>query len=218
MHVLLGLLFPAILTACDPGESGKSESPIRFYVGSSDGKVEYSIYLCELDPVAGAITVLDSFAGAVGPSYLAISPDGNSLYTVDNRSVDPQKKMQSVNAFHINRDDLSLEFLNSQASGGRGPCHVYAADRHLFVANYNSGHAAALVIEQDGKLGPATSVVTGEGGGPDKSRQEGPHAHQVMLDPSGTFLLIPDLGTDKVMNLFMIKNRGTHPQPGTGLA
>ncbi|MFO7670324.1 MAG: lactonase family protein [Bacteroidales bacterium] len=208
MQVLLGLLFPAILTACDPGESGKSETPNRFYVGSSDGKIEYSIYLCELDPVAGALTVLDSFAGAVGPSYLAISPDGNSLYTVDNRSVDPEKKMQSVNAFHINRDDLSLEFLNSQASEGRGPCHVYAAEGYVFVANYNSGHAAAFAIKTDGQVGTSTSVVTGEGGGPNKGRQEGPHAHQVMLDPSGTFLLVPDLGTDKVMNYVFDRKTG----------
>lgn len=196
----MGLAIPAVLTACSSGGSGDSESPIKFYVGSSDGKVEHSIYLCELDPVAGALTVLDSFAGAAGPSYLAISPDGNTLYSVDNRSVDPDGNSQSVNAFRINADDLSLKYLNNQSSEGRGPCHVYATEAYLFIANYSSGHATCISLLPDGRLEFSTSAVVAEGSGPNQNRQKGPHAHQVMLDPSGSFLLVPDLGTDKVMN------------------
>jgi len=41
-------------------------------------------------------------------------------------------------------------------------------------------------------------VVIGEGSGPVESRQKGPHAHQVMLDPEQSFLLVPDLGCDRV--------------------
>lgn len=36
------------------------------------------------------------------------------------------------------------------------------------------------------------------GKGPNHERQEGPHPHQAVLDPSGKFLLIPDLGTDEI--------------------
>ena len=196
----MGLAIPAMLSACGSGDSGQTADPVHFYVGSSDGKVEHSIYLCELDPVAGTISVVDSFAGAVGPSYLALSPDGKTLYTVDNRSVDPENKSQSVNSFRINKEDHTLQYMNNQSSEGRGPCHLYASEKHLFVANYNSGHATCIALLPDGRLEFSTTTVAGEGGGPNKSRQEGPHAHQVMLDPSGTFLLVPDLGTDKVMN------------------
>ena len=37
---------------------------IKFYVGSSNGDLSHSIYLCELNPADGAFAVLDSFAGA----------------------------------------------------------------------------------------------------------------------------------------------------------
>ncbi len=37
-----------------------------------------------------------------------------------------------------------------------------------------------------------------EGGGPDTGRQEAPHAHQVLADPSGNWLVSVDLGTDSV--------------------
>ncbi|MDX2429970.1 MAG: lactonase family protein, partial [Bacteroides sp.] len=132
--------------------------------------------------------------------YLAISPDGNTLYSVDNRSVDPESKNQSVNAFRVNQEDLSLKYLNNQSSEGRGPCHVYASTKHLFVANYGSGHATCISLLPDGRLEFSTSAVSAVGSGPNQNRQKGPHAHQVMLDPSGNFLLVPDLGTDKVMN------------------
>ncbi len=34
--------------------------------------------------------------------------------------------------------------------------------------------------------------------GPDASRQEAPHPHQAILDPTGGFILVPDLGADLV--------------------
>lgn len=34
--------------------------------------------------------------------------------------------------------------------------------------------------------------------GPDPERQEAPHPHQAVLEPSGGFLLVPDLGADLV--------------------
>lgn len=36
------------------------------------------------------------------------------------------------------------------------------------------------------------------GPGPDPSRQEAPHPHEVFLDPKGQFVLVPDLGADLV--------------------
>lgn len=41
-----------------------------------------------------------------------------------------------------------------------------------------------------------TEKFTGKG--PNPERQEGPHPHQAVLDPTGRFLLVPDLGTDQI--------------------
>lgn len=40
--------------------------------------------------------------------------------------------------------------------------------------------------------------LTYTGSGPDKDRQDGPHPHEAVLDPTKKFLLVPDLGTDEV--------------------
>jgi 6-phosphogluconolactonase len=67
------------------------------------------------------------------------------------------------------------------------------------VANYSGGNFAVLPIGAGGKLGPSTAVLGGTGSGPDKQRQQGPHAHQVVFDPSNRYLLEVDLGLDKVL-------------------
>jgi len=192
--------------------SGMNENTetIRFYVGSSNGSLEYAIYLCELDPVNETFAVLDSFAGSKGPSYLDFSPDRKTLYTINDEVSDPEKNHMSVSSFRINPENLSLEFLNSQSSEGNNPCHIHCSNKgdYLFTANYSSGHVALFPVSEDGRIEPAASVVIGQGTGPVQNRQEGPHAHQVMLDPEGNYLLVPDLGADKVLVFALDKASG----------
>jgi 6-phosphogluconolactonase (cycloisomerase 2 family) len=46
------------------------------------------------------------------------------------------------------------------------------------------------------------------GSGPDPSRQEAPHPHQALLDPTGAFILVPDLGADFLRIYSVNKNTG----------
>jgi 6-phosphogluconolactonase len=47
--------------------------------------------------------------------------------------------------------------------------------------------------------GKWVSVISNQGSGPNKSRQEGPHAHGVYFDKANAHLFIPDLGLDKLL-------------------
>jgi 6-phosphogluconolactonase len=190
--------------------------PVQFYVGSYDGNPEYTIFLCEVDPMSGEFSLIDSFAGAADPSYLALSPGKETLYCIDKRISDPELKHMTVSSFRINPDNLGLSHLNSQSSQGNGPCHVNITKdgRYLFAANYSSGHSAAFPLAKDGSIQKASSVVIGEGSGPIESRQKGPHAHMVYPGPKDEFLLVPDLGSDKVMVYKFEKETGTlFPNP-----
>ena len=146
-------------------------------------------------------TVLDSFAGAAGASYLAPSPGFGFLYAINQDLAEPEKKHSSVTSFRVHPESQGLSMINSQSSEGSGICHIHSSrdGKFLFAANYGSGHATALPVNTRGEIQPAVSVAIGAGSGPVTDRQEGPHAHQAMLDPSQKFLLVPDLGTDKVM-------------------
>jgi 6-phosphogluconolactonase len=89
--------------------------------------------------------------------------------------------------------------INIVSSRGAGPCHV-AVDRTghwLFAANYAGGSIAAFPIQANGALGDASSFFQHTLTSVD-ARQKEPHAHMVVLSPDNRFLLVADLGGDRV--------------------
>ncbi len=91
--------------------------------------------------------------------------------------------------------------MNERTSGGTGPCHISTdpGGTHVFVANYGSGSTEVLPILADGSLGEPSCFVQHTGSSVDASRQEGPHAHCAIVDPSGNYALVCDLGLDKIL-------------------
>ena len=83
--------------------------------------------------------------------------------------------------------------------GGSGPTHLSVHDGHVLTANYGSGSVTAVPLRADGTLAPAASRAAAHTApGPHPQRQQGPHAHQVLPDPSGRWAVSVDLGTDSV--------------------
>lgn len=204
---LVALLTMAVLSCAKTSEPAET---IKFFVGSSKGDISHSIYLCELDPVKETMVLLDSFAGAKGGSYLDFSPEGKYLYAINQEKWSENSQHNTVTSFAIEPASLGLTLINSQSSEGSGICHIHCSSSgsYIFAANYGSGHASALPVNEHGEIAPASSVVIGEGSGPVENRQKGPHAHQVMLDPGQNFLLVPDLGIDKVLIYAFDSNSG----------
>ncbi|TCO49415.1 6-phosphogluconolactonase [Kribbella antiqua] len=127
------------------------------------------------------------------PSFLVRSADGRFLYATN------ELEEGRVSAFAIQADG-ALEFLNDQPTNGAHPCHlaIDPSGKYLLSANYSSGSVAIHPIGDDGSLGTATQILQREGTGPNKERQEGPHAHQVVFDHSGAYTFDVDLGSDTV--------------------
>jgi 6-phosphogluconolactonase len=66
------------------------------------------------------------------------------------------------------------------------------------VANYGNGSVAVFPVIQDGTLAGASEHVQHTGSSVNPQRQQGPHAHEVLLSPDNRFALVPDLGLDKL--------------------
>jgi 6-phosphogluconolactonase len=182
--------------------TSKTPDKVSFYVGSSDGSLPQSIFLCELDRSSAQVTVVDSFPGSKGSSYLVLSPDKKFLYAIDGTQSDPQLKHSSVSSFRVTGPGWKLEWLNRQSSEGRGICHVscHPKGSHIFVANYTEGNIAVYPLAEDGSISPASDIIQHTGSGPDKRRQAQAHAHYISPDPDGQYILATDLGADKVFN------------------
>ena len=141
----------------------------------------------------GTAEELQIAAPAADPSFLTLSTDGRYLYATN------ELESGRVGAFAVT-DSGALEFLNHQPTGGAHPCHleIDPSGKFLLSANYSSGSVAIHPIQTDGSLGDPSQILQREGTGPNEERQEGPHAHQVTFDPSGSFAFDIDLGSDTV--------------------
>jgi 6-phosphogluconolactonase len=71
--------------------------------------------------------------------------------------------------------------------------------RILFVANYGSGNVVSFAIEPDGRIGEMTGKDQHSGSSVNPRRQQGPHAHAVVISPDNRFLFVPDLGLDRIL-------------------
>lgn len=171
------------------------------FVGTYTGGKSKGIYRFALDPESGALTGGELAAESANPSFLAIHPTRRFLYAVSEIGDFAGKKTGAVSAFALDPATGKLTALNQKPSGGDGPCHLVVdrAGKHVLVANYGGGSASVLPIGAEGRLGEASAFVQHKGTGPNKQRQEGPHAHSINLDPAGRFAVVADLGLDKVL-------------------
>jgi 6-phosphogluconolactonase len=206
----LGVVFGAVLAWSVAGEErpgavgdllAEGAGTMRVYVGTYSGGGSRGIYLLEFDRSSGRWVSDPTLAGpSENPSFLALHPNGRFLYAVNELRTFQDKPTGAVSAFAVDAATGRLALLNQQPSEGLDPCHLVAdaAGRNLLVANYTSGTVAVFPLSDDGRLGRASTVRRVAGSGPVRARQEGPHAHHVVLDRAERFVLWADLGSDRV--------------------
>jgi 6-phosphogluconolactonase len=202
-----------------------AEKPVTVYVGTYTDGTSRGIYRFTFDPATGSAGEPVLAGEAQSPSFLALHPSGRFLYAVGEIDSFKGAKTGVVSAFAIDPKTGDLKLLNQQASQGTGPTHLVVdkAGRDVLVANYGGGNVVVLPIAPDGTLKPVSSDQVHQGSGPDKGRQEKPHAHGIYLDPAARFALAPDLGADRVFVYRFDAAKGTlephgagTPEPGSG--
>jgi 6-phosphogluconolactonase len=159
------------------------------YVGSRAKKAA-AITVWRTDPWELVQTV-----PAVNPHFLALSADKRRLYAVHGDAT-------QVSAFAADPATGLLTPLNTVDTGRRNPAHlaVDPTGRWLVVAHFAPpGSVTSLPIAATGRLGPVTGVLQLPGTpGPHKTQQLGSNPHQVVFDPAGRWIVIPDRGLDRV--------------------
>ena len=170
------------------------------------------IQIFTVDRNTGAMTSAGVHEMGTSPSHLAVNADGTRLYSANETDRVGPDKEGTVSAFTVDRKNGSLKLLNTVRSGGAGPTYVslHPSGKFVLVANYFGGSVAVLPVKDDGTLGEPTDVKQDEGKvGPTKAKNAPPgsfafsghdrtHAHQILPDPAGKFVLHVDLGLDKI--------------------
>ena len=180
------------------------------YIGTLGDGARDAIFVYLFDTSTGAMEHLSTTTGLKHPSFQTISPGGRHLYSVGQIDDASGRLDGAVHAFSIDPATGELAKLNHQSSRGVGPCRVSVdlTGRYVLVANYGSGSVAMLPIQDDGSLGEAVDFVQHQGSGVNPARQEGPHAHSIVLDPANRYAFAPDLGLDKILIYQLDLDRG----------
>ncbi len=183
-----------------PRRASAKDAHRMLYVGTyTEGTESKGIYVVRMS-ATGALGIAGVAATAVNPSFVSLSPNGRFAYAVNEIEKLDGRSTGGVTAFSRTRSTNVLRALRQEPTGGAAPCYVSTdiTGQFLFVANYTGGSVAVFPIASDGGVGAATSFVQHVGRGPNTDRQEGPHAHCIIPDRSNRFVLVADLGLDRV--------------------
>lgn len=184
--------------AAEPAAGGKYHVYFGTYTGGKDGSK--GIYVSEFDTGTGKLSPPQVAAEVGSPSFLAIAPDGKTLYAV-GEAAGKKGEGGGVYAFKIDSKSGMLSKISESTSGGAGPCHISTDDAGKFaiVANYGGGSCAAFKLNPDGTIAARTDFEQHRGSSVLKPRQGSPHAHCGFFSPDGKHVYVVDLGLDQVL-------------------
>lgn len=176
---------------------------------SGDSK---GIYVYKLDTVNGTSQYI-SMVEVENPSYLTFGNDQKFVYSVSEGDI---AETSAANAFSFDKKTGELVLLNSQPTNGGAPCYISAdsSGKHVVTANYVGGSVSVFDVNEDGSLTTPSQVIQAEGKGAHPKRQTQPHIHCTVYTPDGNYLLVSDLGTDRI-HKFDVNPAGEYLTKGT---
>ena len=153
------------------------------------------IYVYTFNGETGDFNYKSETPGITNPSFLVISKDRKNVYSVGEVG----RGKGNISAFSFDAQSGKLEFLNSASSGGDGPCYITVDDqkKYVFAANYGGGSLCAIPVKPDGSLGPSIQSIRHEGSSINRE-QDRARVHSTVLSPDNRYLIVSDLGDDKV--------------------
>ena len=192
--LLLGLL------ACgssepmpEPEKKAAAADQLAYFGTYTDRSDSEGIYVSRFNSATGELGAPALAATIENPSYLTLSPDNRFLYAV------VETNEGQVSSYSVDGSTGMLTLLNSVSADGAAPCDLETdrTGKMLVVANYSTGSVIAYKINDDGSLTERTSFHELQGSSTHQ-RQKSPHAHSVDFSADNRFVIVSDLGSDKV--------------------
>jgi len=136
---------------------------------------------------------------APNPSWLTVDIDRGLLFCM-NEGLDSING--SLSSFTINHDGSLNHVKNETTISGPVNGVIYgnaAGQRAIALAHYTGSAVSSWLLQGSGKFELNQNIpYTLAQPGPNAARQDAPHEHEAITDPTGQYILVPDLGADLV--------------------
>jgi 6-phosphogluconolactonase len=203
------LLLPMTLMSATTPQP--SQEPLTVFISSFAPEQEGGgLQAFRLNPATGEMSLTHRTSGVPHPFFLAVSPDRRFLYSIHAPTFGGEEHEQ-VAAYAITGPTGDLKLLNRRSSLGTASCYleVDATGKSVLLANYSTGSVASYPVREDGSLGEAASFIQHAGSSVNPTRQQGPHAHAIIVSPDNRYAYAADLGLDQVLGYRLDPARAT---------
>ncbi|BBH23342.1 6-phosphogluconolactonase [Paenibacillus baekrokdamisoli] len=194
----------------------------QFYVGSYGHQDESVIHSVKFNGATGQMRLMKGTKGIENASFLTVNRDRTMLYAVSEKH---GGEHGSIVSFTMDSARGHLKAVTELSTLGGVPCHLVMdkQENHIIVTNYSGGNVCSFGLGEDGTLVELVDNEIHTGRGPRDDRQEASHPHSAIVDPLNRFVLVADLGTDKIVHYRLegetgrlIPHRETNTAPGAG--
>ncbi|KAJ5297730.1 hypothetical protein PENANT_c012G11770 [Penicillium antarcticum] len=133
------------------------------------------------------------------PSWLTLDAHTRTVYCSDEDGTTDASTHGSLTALHVNTNGSLSEIAKTDTVGGGVASVLYGGDKggkYIAIAHYEGAAVSTFTLPLKPSQKESQSFhfnLTRPG---KVAQQDTPHPHEVFLDPTGTFVLSPDLGAD----------------------
>ena len=117
-----------------------------------------AIHTLALDETNGRLTPKHRYGDIQYAYYLALAPDGKTLYATHGKPTGDGARREFVSAFRV-AEDGSLSLLGSRPAHGKSACFVDTNGHVLVLANYQGGTVVSYPVAADGSIGERSSLI-----------------------------------------------------------
>lgn len=182
------------------------------------------IYQFALDEETGSLDPVGT-TPIVNPSFLAVSPSRGVVYTATHSSHFEGEAGAGVVGFAIDTASGGLTRINHQLVPSPHPAYINVdrSERFVLIASGLGGAASVFPLDDDGRLAAASDVQQFEG---EPSVRLGtattlplslgpgaPHPHCIAASPDNRFVLVSNLGHNRV-HVFRFDSERGKLEPG----
>lgn len=176
-----------------------SASAVKLYVSSyaANDKAQGKVTTLDLKNGLGGASLVklseNSEAGS-NPTWIDQSPDDGNIYVLNEGWFDP---LASITSLKKGKDGKLTKIAKIDIVQGPVSSQFYNKNKAVAVAHYGGSAITSYKFNKNGTFATQQEFIFKTPPGP-RPEQEASHVHHSVVDPSGKFIVFPDLGTDEI--------------------
>ncbi|RZS97215.1 lactonase family protein [Cecembia calidifontis] len=191
------LLLSSLIFSCEQEIQHEKmiDQSYSFLLGGYTNDTNQGIGLLVFNPENQSLETKIIGPGIKNPSFVISNKAQTLVFAVEETGGENGGKIKS---FKFDRENNRLILIDTQDTFGDHPCYLALDKKEEFivVGNYSGGNFSAYKVKE-GKL-EHVQTIQHEGQSILRDRQGSAHVHSTVFHPNGKYLLVGDLGTDKI--------------------